>query len=89
MSDDHDDDDPLFKLTTGEFWRRLDERLAKAGAGQPRPLLVDKQVLSKLVDLCPATIDNLRKDGLPTVKVLGSVRFEPAAVLAWIKERGS
>jgi hypothetical protein len=78
----------LIVMSREECAALIDERLRHAGVGQSPPLLVDKAELARLVRLCPATIDNLRKEGLPTVKVQGSVRFVPADVLAWLAQNG-
>lgn len=48
-------------------------------------LVVDRQTLARRLDCSAAHIDNLRKKGLPTVKVGELIRFDPEAVLSWLR----
>ncbi|HKO90007.1 MAG TPA: hypothetical protein VJU61_02580 [Polyangiaceae bacterium] len=50
-------------------------------------LLVDKQDLARQLSCSAAHIDHLRKRGLPWVPVGQTVRFEPAKVLDWLRQR--
>lgn len=52
------------------------------------PLLVDRQTLARQLGCSAAHIDNLRKQGLPVVRVgnVRAVRFEPGAVLEWLRQ---
>jgi len=59
------------------------------GAHGGGPLLVDKQALAQKLGCSAGHIDNLRKQGLPVVKVGEAVRFEPGAVLDWLRQRQS
>lgn len=74
------------------------EQLAKLVSGAVRdalhrahaaPLLVDKQTLAQQLGCSAAHIDNLRKRGLPIVPVGEAIRFEPHAVMAWLKANGA
>lgn len=62
--------------------KALGEALTAHGGG---PLLVDKQALARQLDCSAAHIDNLRKRGLPAVRIGAAVRFEPARVLEWLR----
>jgi hypothetical protein len=74
---------PAFTLSRGELASMLLH--AAEQAERAKPLLVDKTILSVQLGISPAHIDNLRKKGLPTVLVGQAVRFEPGAVLAWLR----
>lgn len=76
---------PAFALTEEELLGLV--RRAVGEASVPRPLLVDKQGLARSLNCSPAHIDVLRKRGLPTVNVGQLVRFEPDAVLAWLRKQ--
>jgi len=81
-----DDGEPMVTLTRGQMRELIREAV---GAESRRPLLVDKQGLAMRLNCSATTIDALRKEGLPTVKLLGAVRFEPEAVLAWLGQRSA
>lgn len=49
------------------------------------PLLVDKQAMAQKLGCSAAHIDQLRKQGLPTILVGQAVRFEPSRVLEWLR----
>lgn len=51
-------------------------------------LLVDKQTLAHRLSCSATHVDNLRKAGMPWVSVGQAVRFEPNAVLEWLKATG-
>lgn len=57
----------------------------KDALGLSSQLLVDKQTLAQRLSCSAAHIDNLRKQGMPWVPVGQAVRFEPQAVLEWLK----
>lgn len=67
---------------------QLEELLRKVVNDNRLPVLVDKQQLAQQLGCSPAQVDLLRKKGLPTVKVGALARFEPAKVVAWLKELG-
>jgi len=77
--------EPAFTVTRGELKQMVRE--AVASALDVRPVLVDKSTLAKCLQCSPAHIDNLRKVGLPTVRVGESPRFDVEAVLAWLRSR--
>jgi hypothetical protein len=37
--------------------------------------------------VCPETLDKLRKEGLPTIMVIDSPRFDFEESIAWLKAR--
>ena len=48
---------------------------------------VDKIALSKILAICPRTIDNLIAKGLPHIKYSARlVRFQPGEVRQWIDD---
>lgn len=68
----------------GLIERAVQHALARDGG---KPLLVDRQTLARQLGCSAAHIDNLRKQGLPVVRVghVKAVRFEPGAVLEWLR----
>ena len=46
---------------------------------------LDKTTIAKEFKVSEATIDRLRKIGMPCIKVGGSVRFDLETVLEWFK----
>lgn len=86
----NDNDGPLFTMTRAEL-----EKLVNRAVGEALRLrgaldaLVGKQDLARQIGVSASQIDRLRKLGLPSVKVGESVRFEPAKVIAWLKESES
>jgi hypothetical protein len=76
---------PAFTVSRGELGELVRAAVrAELGA---RQLLVDKQQLSRQLGCSPAHVDHLRKRGLPTVMLGQAVRFEPDAVLGWLREQ--
>src|SRR5262252_6027662 len=56
---------------------------------QLEPLVRHKHV-EKILDVSPNTVDRLiREEGLPVVRLGGSVRFDLSAVRAWIARKQS
>jgi hypothetical protein len=75
---------PAFTVTRGELGE-LVRAAVREELGHARPLLVDKQQLARQLGCSPAHVDHLRKRGLPTVMLGQAVRFEPGAVLGWLR----
>jgi hypothetical protein len=81
---------PAFNLTGGQLSALIATAVTEAlGAHTGGPLLVDKQSLARKIGCSAAHIDNLRKRGLPVVYVGEAVRFEPPAVVEWLRRQGS
>lgn len=78
-----------FTLTRGELSALVRGAVSEALAQGGRELLIDKQILADRLGCSVAHVDNLRKRGLPTVLVGQSVRFEPGAVVAWLREHSA
>lgn len=69
--------------------RELESVLSEAeldAARPPIPLLT-KRGLAGVLQVSERTIDNLRRQGLPTIQLLGTPRFELGECLAWLKTR--
>ena len=81
------DNAPIVMMTRGEL--RALVAAAAAEATRQVPLLVDKQQLARQLGCSAPHIDHLRKQGLPWVPVGQAVRFEPAAVVDWLRQRGA
>lgn len=77
---------PAFALTEEELLALMRRAVGDA-MERSQQLLVDKQGLAQRLDCSAGHIDVLRKRGLPTVMVGQAVRFEPPAVLAWLREQ--
>jgi hypothetical protein len=66
---------------------RLEERLAGL-AERASPRLLDRRGLATALGVCADTVDKLRKEGLPTIMVVDSPRFDlEGDVLPWLKNR--
>lgn len=62
------------------------EELAHVLAERP-PALIDQRALARELGVSERTIYTLRGEGLPTIMVGDSPRFELALVLDWLKSR--
>ena len=60
--------------------RRIEERQPKDAAGR---VLLTKQEAAEALGVSQATVDRLRKAGLPAVKLDGKVLFRPEGLRAW------
>ncbi|MBK9121477.1 MAG: helix-turn-helix domain-containing protein [Phycisphaerales bacterium] len=55
----------------------------------PGPLLVDTRGAAKLLSVSARTVADWRaRHGLPYIKIGQLVRFDPAALSAWVQQRG-
>lgn len=80
----------LVQLTTEDLRALVNDAVADALAERANdngPALLDQAQLAKAIGVSTRTIFELRKQGLPTVWVCESPRFELAAVLDWLKSR--
>jgi hypothetical protein len=69
---------------------RVFERLAGAGAGTGTvAALLDRRGIAEALSVGIDTVDKLRAQGLPTLWVIESPRFELAACLDWLRGRAS
>ena len=62
----------------------LEKKLANAPKSQK--LLIDSDELAEQLSVSKSTIIKLRKQGLPTIKIGDSIRFEPEDVMQFIVE---
>lgn len=85
-------DDRLFcTLTVGEY-RALQEELQADRAPVPAltgPMLVSGAELGRLLGCSRTQVHRLRLEGAPAVRLGDVYKFEPAAVLAWLRERSA
>ena len=49
--------------------------------------LLDRDGCARLLGISMGTVDRLRREGMPRVRVGDVDRFEAAEVLAWLRER--
>lgn len=87
------DNDSILTMTRGELALLLREAALETVRQLPPELLqaalVDKQGMAARLMCSASHIDLMRKRGLPTVLVGQAVRFEPAAVIAWLREHSA
>jgi excisionase family DNA binding protein len=50
--------------------------------------LINTNELSELLGVSIMTISRLRKKGMPSLKIGGSVRFDPAKINEWMQSKG-
>jgi hypothetical protein len=75
-------------LSVEELRELIREAVADARAEAPAaPALLDRRRLGVALGVCPDTVDRLRREGCPEVRVGDVPRFELADVLAWLKAR--
>jgi hypothetical protein len=72
----------LAEVVRSVLAEELAERLPKTG-----PTLLDRRGLAAELGCGVDTLDKLRREGLPTLMLGDSPRFELAAVLEWLRER--
>lgn len=53
----------------------------------PAPALVGPSELATLLDTSRSMVHRLRTEGMPSVRVGDVHKYEPAAVMAWLRER--
>lgn len=85
------DDAPAFTLTVGELKALLREELGAllGKAAAPLPLLLDREGLAAALGCSSSLIDKLRRQGMPTVRLGESPRFELERCLEWIRKEGA
>jgi excisionase family DNA binding protein len=50
--------------------------------------LVNTEEIAEKLGVSKMTVFRLREQGLPTIKVGSSIRFDETAVMEWVKARG-
>lgn len=63
--------------------------VAESAPGPHAPALLDRGGLAKALGVSLASLDRLRADGLPELRLGDAPRFELAAVLAWLRARNN
>jgi hypothetical protein len=66
--------------------RAVSEAFATANDAHPAALL-DRNGLATALGCSASLVDKLRKEGMPSVKLGGTPRFELEACLTWLRER--
>lgn len=61
---------------------------ATVADGAPKPALLDRAGLARALSLGTSTVARLRREGMPTILVGDSPRFELEPCLAWLRGRG-
>lgn len=78
-------------VTTPEQLRELiaeavaDALAQMARTAEPAPALVDVAGMARILQTSRPSVYRLIEQGAPHMRLLESYRFEPAAVLAWLK----
>lgn len=80
--------DAVVRLLADAVADRLLEQLAELTSAASAPALLDRRGLAQSLGVGVDTVDRLRREGMPTLMVGDSPRFELDAVLAWLRERG-
>lgn len=52
------------------------------------PKLLDREGCAQMLGVSLGTVDRLRREGLPELRVGDAPRYEASVVLEWLKERG-
>lgn len=73
-------------VCSAESLRALIASALEDALGKGSQLLIDKQMLAHRLSCSASHIDHLRKHGLPWVRVGDAVRFDPAAVIDWLRK---
>ena len=75
---------PLIDAAVETALRRLQAERPRDAAGK---ILLPKREAADVLGVSQATVDRLRKAGLPAVKLDGKVLFRPGALEAWAAAR--
>ena len=83
----HDDERLAVTLTVGELRRLVTDAALDAVADRAPtgPALLDRVGLARALDISPATVDRLRRQGCPMIRIGDSPRFELTACLEWLR----
>lgn len=79
----------LLPVAVGDLVDAITDRVIEVLEAQPpRPALLTRSQLARELGCCSKTVARLEGDGLPRVMLGDSPRYELAAVLAWLRQRG-
>lgn len=78
---------PLSDAVLDQLAERIAERLP-GRAPSAQPALLDRRGLAAALGVGLDTLDKLRGQGCPELRVGEAPRFELAAVLSWLRSRG-
>lgn len=81
---------PAIVMLTPEELSDLVKRAVSEALGtanDAHPALLDRNGLAGALGCSASLVDKLRKDGMPTVQLGGTPRFELEACLAWLRGR--
>jgi hypothetical protein len=65
----------------------LDAAREREKPPEPEPALVNAHRMAWILNVSRTTIHRLRLDGCPVVRVGDTYKYEPEAVIAWLKAR--
>jgi hypothetical protein len=87
-------DDPITAAITAAVARAVEpladelaELRRQLSAPVPPPALLDRRGLARELGVSLATVDRLRGEGLPELRVCDAPRFELAEALSWLRAR--
>lgn len=83
---------PAFTFTRGELGAFITDAVVRAleAMGPPAlPALLDREGLAAALGCSSSLVDKLRRQGMPTVRLGESPRFELEACLGWIRKDGA
>ena len=87
------DNAPAFTVTRGELAvlvrAAVADVIVAAGLDRRAPLLLDREGLALALGCSSSLVDKLRRQGMPTVKLGDSPRFELERCLGWLRKDGA
>jgi hypothetical protein len=78
---------PLTVVTTPDQLKELVKEAVEEAldAHDGKPALLTRESLAQALSCSPGHVDNLRKQGLPTIWLRDAPRFDLVAVLDWLR----
>lgn len=85
----NDNDSPMVTMTRGQLEELVSRAVCEAlDKGIGGPVLVDRQDLARALGCSPSSVDRLRREGMPTVRLAPQVvRFEPVKCIEWLRAK--
>lgn len=83
---------PLVLVSPDDLRTMLREVVAEVIAEREppdAPALLDRRAMASMLGVGVDTLDKLRREGLPEIRVGDAPRFHPPDVLEWLKSRGA
>jgi len=78
---------PLAELVRGVVREELDRFACDFSPQERPPALLDRAGLARELNVSLSKVDRLRREGMPELMLGDSPRFEPEAVISWLRDR--